>query len=73
MLYNRWLVKWDEGCFLQGELDNIEPGVVMNRRAEMWLEEADEFGILVLSIGKFHDIPFSVFRVRLFFVVQKEC
>lgn len=56
VLYNRWLVKWDDGCFLQGELDNISPGIVMNRRAEMWLEEADEFGLLIMSIGEFGDI-----------------
>jgi hypothetical protein len=51
-LYKRWLMQW-EGCeYLQGEFFNIKPGIILDSRAQMWLEDADEFGILHLSIGK---------------------
>ncbi|KAJ8103599.1 hypothetical protein POJ06DRAFT_279349 [Lipomyces tetrasporus] len=51
-LYNRWLARWDDSGYLQGELAGIDPGVMMDRRSEMWLEETDEFGITMMSIGK---------------------
>ncbi|KAK9250411.1 hypothetical protein V1507DRAFT_438159 [Lipomyces tetrasporus] len=49
-LYNRWLARWDDSGYLQGELAGIDPGVMMDRRSEMWLEETDEFGITMMSI-----------------------
>jgi hypothetical protein len=51
-LYNRWLVQWDGSEYYQWEFHNVSTGVRMNPRAEMWLEDADEFGILFASIGK---------------------
>lgn len=37
--------------FLFSEFMCIDPEVVMNRRAEIWLEDADELGFLMLSLG----------------------
>jgi hypothetical protein len=51
-LYSRWLVQWDNSGFYQWEFHNISTGIWMNHRAEMWLEDADEFGMLFVSIGK---------------------
>ncbi|KAI0129492.1 hypothetical protein BJ170DRAFT_275965 [Xylariales sp. AK1849] len=49
-LYNRWLAQWDGQDFLFAEFACIDQEIVMNRRAETWLEDADELGILVLSL-----------------------
>ncbi|KAK2760402.1 hypothetical protein FQN54_002472 [Arachnomyces sp. PD_36] len=49
-LYIRWLARWDGRGFLQGEFDKIQPGIVMQPRAEKWLEETDEFGYIMISI-----------------------
>jgi len=55
-LYKRWLNKW-EGCeYLQGEFNDVKPGVILDPRTQMWLEDADELGILFLSIGKFSSL-----------------
>jgi hypothetical protein len=51
-LYNCWLNTWEECGYLQGEFAIIKPGIKLDPRAEMWLEEADEFGMLFISIGK---------------------
>ncbi|OGE53748.1 hypothetical protein PENARI_c007G09280 [Penicillium arizonense] len=48
--YIHWLSRWSGQCYLQGEFGNIRPGVVMDARAERWLEEADEFGFIMISI-----------------------
>lgn len=52
-LYIRWLARWDGHGYLQGEFDRIRPGIRMEDRAEKWLEEADEFGLIMMSIGGF--------------------
>ena len=49
--YIHWLSRWNGQGYLQGELGKIRPGIVMNRRAERWLEETDEFGFIMISIG----------------------
>jgi hypothetical protein len=54
-LYNRWLVQWDNSEYYQWELYNVSTGVWTNPRAEMWLEDADEFGILLFTIGKIQE------------------
>lgn len=51
-LYTRWLARWDGRGYLQGEFDKIRPGNSMDSRAEKWLEETDEFGFIMISIGK---------------------
>ncbi|KAJ5205289.1 hypothetical protein N7472_001737 [Penicillium cf. griseofulvum] len=49
--YIHWLSRWNGRGYLQAEFGNIRPGVVMDARAEKWLEEADEFGFIMISIG----------------------
>lgn len=62
-LYDRWLAQWDEGRdFMFAEFVGIDPEVVMNRRAEVWLEDADELGFLLLSLGKFCLSPCPTWR-----------
>jgi hypothetical protein len=51
-LYNRWLAQWDGNIYFQWEFFLIEPGMRMDPRAEKWLEDADEFGMLFISISK---------------------
>ncbi|OQE34814.1 hypothetical protein PENCOP_c015G08947 [Penicillium coprophilum] len=49
-LYIHWLSRWGGRGYLQAEFGKIRPGVVMDSRAEKWLEEADEFGFVMISI-----------------------
>jgi hypothetical protein len=51
-LYLKWLVMWDGRQYMQWEYFTIGPGVALDKRAELWLEDADEFGIMFMSIGK---------------------
>lgn len=50
-LYDRWLIRWEGSEYLQQEFWEIEPGVFINRRTQKWLEETDEFGIMLMSLG----------------------
>ncbi|KAG5294387.1 C6 finger domain-containing protein [Histoplasma ohiense] len=57
-LYNRWLAQWDGPYYRQGELFTITPGARMDKRAELWFEEVDEFGMLfATSIKNFEREP----------------
>ncbi|KAI0187584.1 hypothetical protein EV127DRAFT_436230 [Xylaria flabelliformis] len=49
-LYGRWLAQWDGKELIQAEFFLVENGPVMDSRVEMWLEDADELGILIMSI-----------------------
>lgn len=51
--YIQWLGRWSGKLYLQAELGWIQPGAVMNPRAEKWLGETDEFGFIMISIGIF--------------------
>jgi hypothetical protein len=53
--YIHWLSRWSGWGYLQAEFGNIRPGVVMDVRAEKWLEEADEFGFIMISIANAAD------------------
>ncbi|KAL4733633.1 hypothetical protein BDV11DRAFT_213617 [Aspergillus similis] len=63
-LYIRWLARWDGHGYLQGEFDRIRPGIKMEDRAEKWLEEADEFGMIMMSIVNATDCPSPTFAVH---------
>jgi hypothetical protein len=52
-LYLKWMVMWDGEEYMQWEYFTIQSGVGLNERAQLWLEDADEFGIMFMSIGKF--------------------
>ncbi|KAL4780575.1 hypothetical protein BJX76DRAFT_337562 [Aspergillus varians] len=49
-LYIKWLARWDGQGYIQSEFDQIRPGIKMEPRAEKWLEETDEFGMVMMSI-----------------------
>ncbi|KAF1811539.1 hypothetical protein P152DRAFT_467154 [Eremomyces bilateralis CBS 781.70] len=51
-LYLKWLVMWDGKEYMQWEYFTIQSGVGLDGRAQLWLEDADEFGIMFMSIGK---------------------
>ncbi|EEH38307.2 hypothetical protein PAAG_01228 [Paracoccidioides lutzii Pb01] len=59
-LYNRWLVQWDGPSLCQRELFDISRGVRMGPRVELWLEDADEFGMLFVALCK-HETPMLMF------------
>ncbi|KAI0459162.1 hypothetical protein F5B21DRAFT_457425 [Xylaria acuta] len=49
-LYGRWLAQWDGRELIHAEFFLVENGLVMDPRIEMWLEDADELGLLMMSI-----------------------
>lgn len=51
-LYQKWLQKWEGDGYRIGELLLISPKHMIDRRTEDWLEEVDEFGMLLMSQGK---------------------
>ncbi|KAF2268876.1 C6 finger domain-containing protein [Lojkania enalia] len=50
-LYIRWLAQWKGYPFSMSEFAVIQSGTTLDRRTEMWLEDADELGLLFFSIG----------------------
>lgn len=49
-LYARWLAQWNGREPVQAEFFLVEKGPVLDPRVEMWLEDADELGVLMMSI-----------------------
>ncbi|KAI0483591.1 hypothetical protein F4859DRAFT_404562 [Xylaria cf. heliscus] len=49
-LYGRWLAQWDGRELIQAEFFLVDKGLVMDSRVEMWLEDADELGLLMMTI-----------------------
>ncbi|KAL2813047.1 hypothetical protein BDW59DRAFT_35202 [Aspergillus cavernicola] len=60
-LYIKWLARWSGHVYIQGEFDRIQPGIKMEDRAEKWLEETDEFGMIMMSIVNATDYRYPVF------------
>jgi hypothetical protein len=50
--YSRWLSAWDGCGYTQAEFALIKEGIKLDPRSELWLEEADEFGMMYMSCGK---------------------
>jgi hypothetical protein len=51
--YDRWLGHWAEmGIYSMQELTEVKPGPELDLRAEVWLEEADEFGVMYMALGE---------------------
>lgn len=42
--------KMDGRTYMMSEFAGIQPGVGLERRTEMWLEDADELGVMFFSI-----------------------
>ena len=51
-LYAGWLRQWDGGYYKMMEFFHINPGGDLDTRSEMWLAEADEYGMIVMAQGK---------------------
>ncbi|KAI1358236.1 hypothetical protein F5Y08DRAFT_322319 [Xylaria arbuscula] len=49
-LYSRWLAQWDGKEMIQAEFFLVENGPVIEPRVERWLEDADELGILMMTM-----------------------
>ncbi|KAK3297134.1 uncharacterized protein B0H64DRAFT_119087 [Chaetomium fimeti] len=48
-LYGDWLALWKGGFYRMMEFFHINPGGVLDARSELWLAEADEFGMMVMA------------------------
>jgi len=49
--YDRWLGRWaGMGPYTLRESSFLAPGPELDLRAEMWLEEADEFGVMYMAL-----------------------
>ena len=49
--YNHWLAKWDKGSFSMGEvMKRRRPESGASERLQMWLEEVDEFGMMMMIV-----------------------
>ncbi|KPM42971.1 hypothetical protein AK830_g3546 [Neonectria ditissima] len=48
-LYHTWLRQWKDGSYKMGEFFDINPGADLDARGEMWLAEADEFGMMLMA------------------------
>lgn len=51
-LHASWLMQWDGLPLLQNEFYHVMPGVFIDRRMQMWLEDTDELGMLLVAIRK---------------------
>lgn len=67
-LYSEWLRQWKDGSYKMNEFFHINPGCNLDARSEMWLAEADEFGMMLMAQGK----CFSMKRVfcKLLLILQ---
>lgn len=50
-LYDAWLANWGDHPYTMREFAAIQAGPSLEPRTEIWLEDADELGILFFSIG----------------------
>lgn len=50
-LYQDWMARWPGGPHRLEELQVLGPEVEIDPRTQVWLEEADEFGVLLMSEG----------------------
>lgn len=55
-LYGEWLGQWKGGSYKINEFFRIETGDNLDARSELWLAEADEFGIMLMSQGKLSSV-----------------
>lgn len=50
--YGEWLRRWQTGSYKMEELFRAGSGDGLGVRGEMWLAEADEFGMMVMAESK---------------------
>lgn len=51
-LYREWLWQWKDGDYKMVEFFQINPGGDLDSRSEMWLADADEYGIMLMAEGE---------------------
>jgi hypothetical protein len=58
--YDRFLGRWAGlEIYTVGDLRGTKPGPTLDQRSEMWLGEADELGMLFMTLGENAKIPLS--------------
>lgn len=51
--YDRWLGRWAGiGIYTLGDLQSGLPRPESDLRSQMWVEEADEFGFMLMAVSK---------------------
>lgn len=65
-LYLESLSKWKHEGYRIGEMFSISPTGVLDKRTEAWLEEVDEFGMLLMSLGKNWPQYFDILTLTIF-------
>lgn len=50
-LYGEWLRQWSPAGYKMFEFFQINPGGKLDGRSEMWLAEADEYGMMLMAEG----------------------
>lgn len=53
-LYKSWLRRWSSGTYKMAELFRAGSGDGLGVRGEMWLAEADEFGMMIAAESKLY-------------------
>jgi hypothetical protein len=48
-LYSDWLRQWSNGSYKMGEFFHLNPNGNLDARSEMYLAEADEFGMMLIA------------------------
>ncbi|KAL5338197.1 hypothetical protein BJX70DRAFT_398912 [Aspergillus crustosus] len=48
-LYGEWRAQWKDGGYIMSELFRIQAGDALEPRAERWLAETDEFGMMLMA------------------------
>ncbi|KAH6635763.1 hypothetical protein F5144DRAFT_155445 [Chaetomium tenue] len=48
-LYVDWLAQWKGGFYRMMEFFHINPGGALDSRSELWLADADEFGMMIMA------------------------
>lgn len=49
--YQQWLAQWGDISYMMREFAAITTETALDRRSEIWLEDADELGVLFFTIG----------------------
>lgn len=52
LLYDEWLHQWSDGIYKMHEFFSIQRGQPLDRRSEMWLAEADDYGMMLMAEGE---------------------
>lgn len=54
-LYDEWQLKWSDGSYTMAECITLDAIGSWDARTELWLAEADEFGMVLMTGGKYSE------------------